>query len=75
MHVSAALGRPTVAVFGPSEPDIWFPYEPGGRAACIYDGVDCRPCHLHFCEHVKCLERIDARRVFAKVMELVSTRT
>jgi ADP-heptose:LPS heptosyltransferase len=73
-HVSAALGRATVVVFGPSEPDVWFPYEAGGRAACIYDKADCRPCHLHFCEHVNCLERIDARRVFSKVMELVSTR-
>jgi ADP-heptose:LPS heptosyltransferase len=74
MHVSAALGRRTVAVFGPSEPDTWFPYELGGRAACVYDVVNCRPCHLHFCEHQMCLDRIDARRVFAKVMELVSTR-
>lgn len=71
-HVSAALGTPTVAVFGPSEPDIWFPYEAGGRAVCVHEKVDCRPCHLHFCEHVNCLERIDAPRVFSKVMELVS---
>jgi len=71
-HVSAALGTATVAIFGPSEPDIWFPYEVGGKAACIYENVDCRPCHLHFCEHVNCLERIDTSRVFSKVMEFVS---
>lgn len=70
-HVAAALGKPTVAVFGPSEPDIWFPYEAGGKAACVYEEVDCRPCHLHFCEHVKCLERVPATRVFSRLMELL----
>ncbi|MCX5801169.1 MAG: glycosyltransferase family 9 protein [Candidatus Eisenbacteria bacterium] len=73
-HVSAALGRVTVGVFGPSEPDVWFPYGVGGRAACVYEQADCRPCHLHFCEHVSCLKRIDARRVFSRLMDLVSTR-
>ncbi|MFH0778369.1 MAG: glycosyltransferase family 9 protein [Candidatus Eisenbacteria bacterium] len=61
-HISAALGKPTVAVFGPSEPDIWFPYR-GSRAACVYERIDCRPCHLHECESVKCLTGIDAARV------------
>jgi lipopolysaccharide heptosyltransferase II len=70
-HVAAALGKPTVAVFGPSEPDIWFPYESGGRAVCVYEEVECRPCHLHFCEHIKCLERIPATRVLSKLMELL----
>ncbi|KPJ59912.1 MAG: hypothetical protein AMJ46_09060 [Latescibacteria bacterium DG_63] len=71
-HIAAALRRPTVVVFGPSEPDIWFPYEEGGRAVCVHEEVECRPCHLHFCEHVKCLERIPATRVFSKLMGLLS---
>jgi lipopolysaccharide heptosyltransferase II len=70
-HVAAALGTPTVAVFGPSEPDIWFPYGDGGRAACVYEQIECRPCHLHFCEHVKCLEEVSPAAVFCRLMELV----
>lgn len=26
LHASVALGRPTLGLFGPTEPDIWFPY-------------------------------------------------
>jgi len=25
-HAAVALGRPTLALFGPTEPDVWFPY-------------------------------------------------
>ena len=71
-HVSAGLGVATVAVFGPSEPDIWFPYEAGKRAACVYAESECRPCHLHFCEHVNCLKAVKAERVCSRVMELVA---
>jgi len=70
-HVSAALGKPTVVVFGPSEPDIWFPYGAGGKAVCVYDEIPCRPCHLHFCEHVRCLEGIGVERVASEIRKLV----
>ena len=72
MHVSAALRRPTVGIVGPSEPDVWFPYEAGGRAACVYEKIECRPCHLHFCERIDCLKRIEAKTVLARIMELIS---
>lgn len=26
LHAAVALGRPTLGLFGPTEPDIWFPY-------------------------------------------------
>jgi ADP-heptose:LPS heptosyltransferase len=71
-HVSAALGKPTVVVFGPSEPDIWFPYGPGGKAVCVYEEIPCRPCHLHFCEHVRCLEAVSVDRVASEVTRLVA---
>jgi ADP-heptose:LPS heptosyltransferase len=71
-HVAAALGTRTVVLFGPSEPDIWFPYGYGSRAVCIYDAIECRPCHLHDCEHVRCLEAISAERVLGAVCGLMS---
>ncbi|MBN1504900.1 MAG: glycosyltransferase family 9 protein [Candidatus Eisenbacteria bacterium] len=70
-HVSAALGKPTVSIFGPSEPDIWFPYGSGGKAVCVYAEAQCRPCHLHFCEHVSCLEAIGVERVASEIRRLV----
>ncbi|HEU4928475.1 MAG TPA: glycosyltransferase family 9 protein, partial [Candidatus Krumholzibacteria bacterium] len=35
MHVSAAVGTPTVGIFGSSEPAVWFPYHAPHRAAFI----------------------------------------
>ena len=71
-HVAAALGKPTVVVFGPGEPDIWFPYGVGGKAVCLYEEIACRPCHLHFCEHVRCLEAVSVERVASEVSRLVA---
>jgi ADP-heptose:LPS heptosyltransferase len=70
-HVSAALGKPTVVVFGPSEPDIWFPYGAAPLARCVFEAAPCRPCHLHFCEHVQCLERISVERVASEIERAV----
>lgn len=30
LHAAVALGVPTLGLFGPTEPDIWFPYAPYG---------------------------------------------
>ncbi len=32
MHVAGALGRPLVAVFGPTNPKVWFTYDLAGQA-------------------------------------------
>ncbi len=47
MHVAAALGRPTVAVFGSTEPQLTGPLGP--RAAVLRHHVPCSPCFLREC--------------------------
>ena len=43
MHLGAALGVPTVGLFGPNSPRYWAPLGP--RATYVYDtGVACSPC-------------------------------
>ncbi len=45
-HLSAALGRPTVALFGPTHPRLGF--SPVGRHASAYSiNESCSPCSLH----------------------------
>jgi ADP-heptose:LPS heptosyltransferase len=73
-HVSAALGKPTVVLFGPSEPDIWFPYGTQGKAVPVYEDISCRPCHLHSCEHVRCLQNISVEKVSSTVAHAVGRR-
>jgi len=65
MHVAAALGRPVVAVFGPTDERITRPI---GHHAVITESVFCRPCMLRDCpiDH-RCMKRIDAGLVFDAV--------
>ncbi len=72
-HLSAALGIPTVAIFGPSDPQVW---SPAGRAVAIVAGHSaCTPCHLRT-EPVncgkECLEKISVEAVLASVSNLIS---
>lgn len=65
MHVAAALGRPVVAMFGPTDERIT---RPVGRGDVLTADVFCRPCHLRDCpiDH-RCMKRIDVDTVFAAV--------
>lgn len=40
MHLSAALGRPTIAIFGPTNPSCWFCYSGNGRHYLQTEGYD-----------------------------------
>jgi lipopolysaccharide heptosyltransferase II len=42
MHIAAALGTPVVALFGPSDPEVWGPRGAGHRV--IYKEGYCNPC-------------------------------
>jgi len=66
MHVSVAVGTPTVGIFGSSEPEIWFPYEELGPYRAAYLPLECRPCHRHECPlgHTRCLNALDPEQVF-----------
>jgi heptosyltransferase-2 len=43
-HLSAAIGTPTLAIFGPTDPVRWRPF--GSQHSAIFDTtLSCRPCH------------------------------
>ena len=65
MHVAAALGRPVVAVFGPTDERRTRPL---GDHAVITARVFCRPCMLRDCpiEH-RCMKRVCVEAVYAGV--------
>ncbi|MBN2071312.1 MAG: glycosyltransferase family 9 protein [Candidatus Krumholzibacteriota bacterium] len=58
MHLAVALGRPTVALFGPTDPAIWFPYEEMGPFRVLTAGRECSPCDRHTCGDMGCMEDI-----------------
>jgi heptosyltransferase-2 len=65
MHVAAAVGRPVVAIFGPTDERATAPM---GPHTLVRHDVWCRPCLLRACpiDH-RCLRRIDAADVVEAV--------
>jgi len=70
MHVAAALGVPTVAVFGATDEEAT---GPAGRAVrVVREPVECSPCLLRECptDH-RCMTRVSAGRVARAALELL----
>jgi lipopolysaccharide heptosyltransferase II len=54
MHVAAALGRPLVTPYGPTNPVRTGPY---GRAESVVRlDIPCSPCYSRSCSHQSCLQ-------------------
>jgi heptosyltransferase-2 len=69
-HVSAALGVPTVVVFGPTEHVSTSPLS--RRAVVVRHDVDCSPCMLRECpiDH-RCMTRVEVDAVYAAAQTLL----
>jgi heptosyltransferase II len=67
MHIAAAIGTPTMGIFGPTSPYHWAPLN--GLAATVQTNtvVPCQPCHRPICtmnDH-RCMRDIPATGVVA----------
>jgi predicted lipopolysaccharide heptosyltransferase III len=75
MHLAAAAGAPTVAVFGPTDPTLNGPWS--DRARVITRETNCAPCYRdgHFpeCDNRRCLENVSAAEVYASVTEFLDS--
>jgi ADP-heptose:LPS heptosyltransferase len=68
MHVAAALGKPLVALFGPTEPRRTGPY--GHLDSVLRLDLPCSPCLKSYCVYEKpneCLKAISPAMVFERV--------
>ncbi len=70
MHVSAAIGRPTIGIFGPSHSKIWFPYS-RKKNRVIERNVPCRKNCRGVCSHFSCLTEIHLEEVLQTSLELL----
>jgi ADP-heptose:LPS heptosyltransferase len=61
MHIAAALGRPLVTPFGPTNPVRTGPYR--RMDAVLRVDIPCSPCYSRRCSHVSCLRWIDTEPV------------
>lgn len=71
MHIAAALGLPTIGLFGPTHPALGFA-PVGENAAHFHAGTYCSPCHRHgavpcFRGHRYCFDELDIPAIAASV--------
>lgn len=75
LHVSEALGKPVVGVYGPTARQFgYFPILPSSRVAQV-DGLKCRPCTkmgMNHCpkKHFSCMREISVDMVYSLVLSM-----
>ncbi|MCH7760178.1 lipopolysaccharide heptosyltransferase II [candidate division TA06 bacterium] len=84
LHMATALGRPVVALFGPTVEEFGFtPYDNQSsefevRSIVLSKDLSCRPCSLHGSHHCplghhNCMNFITSDEVFGAVKKILST--
>jgi len=69
MHMAAAMARPVVALFGPTDPWRTGPYGSGHKV--IREEMECSPCFKKRCHHMTCMKNIAVEKVFNAVKALL----
>lgn len=76
MHLSAALGTPTIALFGPSIPELTGPYPGKIPGTVLTSGIDCQPCFRtpaqKQCTFNRCMQELKPEVVYQSVDQVIS---
>lgn len=74
MHISAAIGIPTLGIFGPTNPKAHGPYSKNS-AYVINDKLDCIICNKLICPfNHECMRELESERVVEKVKVLLNEK-
>lgn len=76
LHLAAAVGVPTVGIFGPSSPQSWAPR--GRSHKVIQADLDCLPCRQKGCnnsEISKCLQVLGYEFIYQKIKPVIASLT
>jgi len=74
MHLAVAVGTPTVAIFGPSDPRQYGPYGPAHRY--VWKPAECAPCLQRGgwnagCRDSRCIEGVTVDDVWAETVKVL----
>jgi heptosyltransferase-2 len=74
LHVAAALGTPSIGIFGPTSPWHWAPLNPLAATIETAEQLPCRPCHKPICRfgHHRCMMEIGDDQVLAAARRAVA---
>jgi heptosyltransferase-2 len=73
LHVAAALGTPSIGIFGPTSPWHWAPLNPVSAIIETHADLACRPCHRPVCRlgHHRCMQEISPAQVVVAVRRAI----
>lgn len=69
MHLANLLGRPVVAIFGPTDPNKTGPA--GEKNKILKTNIPCSPCFKKNCKALLCMDEIGVRDVLAAVEDVL----
>jgi heptosyltransferase-1 len=73
LHISQAVGTKSFAIFGSTDPYIWFPYAVPDDGDFVYSNIPCSPCSKKTCQSLECLDKIKVITVFKKIVSLIES--
>jgi heptosyltransferase-1 len=73
LHVAVALGRPIVALYGPTDPNFVGPYDQLDQV--LRHEVPCHPCRRRSCSHHSCMQGLPLDLVWEKTRQSLTTLT
>ncbi|HET9870883.1 MAG TPA: glycosyltransferase family 9 protein [bacterium] len=71
MHIGPAVGTPTLGIFGPGEPEVWFPYAEPHRV--LYAEVPCSHCGLDACPLMACMAALTPEAAARAALEMTAS--
>ena len=74
LHVAAALGTPSIGIFGPTSAPHWAPLNPLAAMIETPHALPCRPCHKPVCRlgHHLCMRDIAVEQVLAATRDAIA---
>ncbi len=74
LHLAAAAGTPTVALFGPTNPGKWNPR--GEQHAVVKKEISCWPCNFHHCKKgYQCMKLIEIDDILEGMDNVLAERS
>ena len=72
LHIAAVSGVPSLGLFGPGEPYVFYPY--GKKVDYLHHVLECNPCDQVHCVHPEnpCIQRISIDEVQSKIESLLN---
>lgn len=74
MHLGPAVGTPTIGLFGPSDPQIWFPYPEKNGHRFVHATPACWPCHQDTCHNMLCWQEINPDQIMAVMKNIIKSK-